>query len=259
MPLGNKLANFKWSHEKRSNIFDPDDVSLKISDLLDQSIVADHQETKVKDYGAEYKIVQTGKIWNLSKIDFDQLRTEFCTVTHKNLEIADLRSFLEDKLNQMLQQNTTRTDFAQRLAAIVQQYNAGSAATENYYEALLDFAENLQQESKRHIREGLTEDELELFDLLKKDKMTTVETQKVKLAAKSLLTRFQATQPKVLVQDWYKNDQSKRHVKSTVENVLDGELPDSYDRALFTAKCDIVFNLIYTQASAGHKWSGWAS
>jgi type I restriction enzyme, R subunit len=117
--------------------------------------------------------------------------------------------------------------------------------------ALVDFAENLQQESERHVREGLTEDELELFDLLKKDQMTVEETQKVKLAAKSLLERLLSTQPKVLVQDWYKNDQSQRRVKSTVENILDEKLPDSYDRVIFKTKCDSIFNLIYTLASTG--------
>ena len=35
--------------------------------------------------------------------------------------------------------------------------------------------------------EGLREEELELFDLIKKDKMTKEETQRVRLAAKSLL------------------------------------------------------------------------
>lgn len=79
-------------------------------------------------------------------------------------------------------------------------------------------------------REGLTEDELELFDLLKKDKMTAEDTQKVKLAAKSLLSRLIASQLKVLVQDWYKDAQSQRRVKSTVEEVLDKNSPDTYDR-----------------------------
>ena len=60
------------------------------------------------------------------------------------------------------------------------------------------------------IREGLTEDELELFDLLKKDKMTKEETQKVRLAAKSLLRRLREESPKVLVQDWFKDAQSKK-------------------------------------------------
>ncbi len=154
----------------------------------------------------------------------------------------------------MLQQNTTRTDFAQRLQFIIDRYNAGASATENYYEALVDFAQNLKQESERHIREGLTEDELELFDLLKQDKMTAADTQKVKLAAQSLLARLMATQPKVLVQDWYKDDQSKLRVKSTVEEILDQNLPDSYDRSIFITKRDQIFNLIYNRASTGKRW-----
>jgi type I restriction enzyme, R subunit len=234
---------------------DIDSISLRIAELLDESVVAEDRGLKTKEYGAEYKIVQKGKIWDLSQIDFDKLKTEFKAAPYKNIEITDLRSFLEDKLNQMLQQNTTRTDFAKRLQSIIEQYNAGGSSNENYYEALVDFAENLKHESERHVKEGLTEDELELFDLLKKEKMTAGETQKVKLAAQSLLTRLLATQPKILVQDWYKDDQSQRRVKSTVEVVLDQNLPDSYDRIEFKEKCDNIFDLIYKRASEGQKWA----
>jgi type I restriction enzyme, R subunit len=237
---------------ERTNI---DSIDLKISELLDRSVVAEDNAVSQPEYTAEYKILPTGKILDLSKIDYDKLKTEFKLAPYKNIQIADLRSFIENKLDRMLQQNTTRTDFAQRLQFIVDRYNAGGAATENYYEALVDFAQNLKQESERHIREGLTEDELELFDLLKQDKMTATETQKVKLAAQSLLARLLATQPKVLVQDWYKDDQSKLRVKSTVEEILDQNLPDIYDRTIFIAKRDRIFNLIYSRASAGQKWA----
>ena len=84
-------------------------------------------------------------------------------------------------------------------------YNAGSSSADNYFDELMKFTKDLKEESERHIREGLTEDELELFDLLKKDKMTKEETQKVRLAAKSLLHRLREESPKVLVQDWFKD------------------------------------------------------
>lgn len=236
--------------ERKNN----DDLSLKIAVLLDESIVTDDQRVTTQEYGTEYKTIQKGQVWDLSKINFEQLKAEFTQKPYKNIEIADLRSFIEDKLNKMIQQNTTRTDFAQRLQAIVDKYNAGGSSTENYYEALVNFAENLKTEAERHIREGLTEDELEIFDLLKKDKMTAEETQKVKLAAKSLLQRLTTEQPKVLVQDWYKDMQSQRRVKSVVEAILDQNLPDSYDRVLFKFKCDKVFDLIYDHANKGAKW-----
>ena len=115
----------------------------------------------------------------------------------------------------------------------------------------MKFTQDLKEESERHIREGLTEDELELFDLLKKDKMTKEETQKVRLAAKSLLHRLREETPKVLVQDWFKDSQTKRKVQSAVEEVLHRHLPDSYDRVVFKEKCDNVFDLMLNYASSG--------
>ena len=72
----------------------------------------------------------------------------------------------------MLKENATRADFATRLQGIIDAYNAGSSSADNYFEELVKFTKDLKEESERHIREGLTADELEVFDLLKKDKMT---------------------------------------------------------------------------------------
>ena len=231
-------------------------ISLKIAELLDESVVVNEAEAfKARQHSAEYQIIQKGKVWDLSKINFDKLREEFKRATYKNIEIADLRAFLQHKLELMLQQNATRTDFAQRLQQIIDAYNAGGSSTENYYEDLMKFTEDLRAEDERHIREGLTEDELELFDLLKKDRMTQEETQNVRLAAKSLLHRLLEEHPRVLVQDWYKDTQTKKMVRSAVEKVLDTNLPDSYDRVLFREKCDNVFYLMLDYASHGRKWA----
>jgi type I restriction enzyme R subunit len=184
--------------DSRISDVDIEQVSLKIAELLDESVVANGEGFRQQEYGTEYKIVQQGKTWDLSQTNFDQLKTDFRQVKHKHIEIADLRRFLERKIEQMLQQNVTRTNFAQRFQAIVDQYNAGGSTTENYYEALVDFAKKLKEEEERHVREGLTVEELELFDLLQKDRMTAAEIQQVKLAAKSLLNRLQGQQPKVL-------------------------------------------------------------
>lgn len=191
----------------------------------------------------------------MSKINFDKLREEFQQAPYKNIEIADLRAFLQHKVELMLQQNSTRTDFAQRLQEIIDKYNSGGSATEEFHEELTKYTEDLKAEEERHIREGLSEDELELFDLLKKDKMTQKETQKVKLAAKSLLQRLKEAHPKVLVQDWYKDTQTKEQVRSAVAEVLDSKLPESYDRVLFREKCDNVFYLMLDYASHGRKWA----
>ena len=42
--------------------------------------------------------------------------------------------------------------------------------------------------------------------------------------------------PKVLVQDWFKDSETKRKVQSAVDEVLYAHLPDSYDRVVFKEK-----------------------
>src|SRR3989338_2903515 len=62
----------------------------------------------------------------------------------------------------------------------------------------------------------------------------------------------------MLVQDWYKDTQTQKQVRSAVEQVLDSNLPESYDRVLFREKCDNVFYLMLDYASHGRKWAaGW--
>jgi type I restriction enzyme R subunit len=187
---GRFVAVFHYLRGVMDSIIDQQDidaVSLRIGELLDQSVVVDTAVAfRLVVHRANYQVIKQGKTWDLSKINFEKLKEDFQQATYKNIEIADLRTFIQQKLEQMLRQNMTRTDFAQRLQQIIDTYNTGGSSTENYFEDLMNFARDMQAEDERHVREGLTEDELELFDLLKKDKMTQEETQKVKLAARSL-------------------------------------------------------------------------
>jgi len=154
----------------------------------------------------------------------------------------------------MMKENSTRTNFAHRLQEIIDRYNSGGSTNENYFDELIKFTSDLKEEAERHIREGLTQDELELYDILKKDKMTKTEEQRVKLAAKALLHRLLEEQPKVLLQDWYKDSQSQSRVRSAVEEVLDHSLPETYDKDIFQQKCRVTYNLIYDYALKGIKW-----
>jgi type I restriction enzyme R subunit len=233
---------------------DIDAVALRVGELLDESLVVE-KSTGLKDEAAKFRITQSGKTWDLSKIDFEKLKEDFKVTTHKNIEIADLRAFIQKKLEQMMKENAARADFATRLQGIIDRYNAGSSTADNYFNELMAFTKDLKAESERHIVEGLSEEELELFDLIKKDKMTKEETQKVRLAAKSLLHRLREEQPKVLIQDWFKDGQSRTRVRSAVEAVLDDKLPDTYDRAVFTEKCNSVFETMVNYASQGVKWT----
>ena len=114
----------------------------------------------------------------------------------------------------------------------------------------------MHAEDERHIRLGLTEDELEIYDLLRKDKLSKADEKKVRLAAKALLKRLTEESPKVLVQDWYKDSQTRMAVRDEVGAVLDQHLPqESYDRDAFIEKRDQVFDLTLDLAINELRWA----
>ncbi len=241
---------------------DIESAKQRINDLLDQSVVTakdDTLEEEIKPWDAQngkaLPAISKGVKWNLANVDFEKIKEKFKQTAYKHIEIADLRAFIQAKLDQMIKENQTRISFAQRFQAIIDTYNSGGSSTENYHDDLVNFAKKLKAEDERHIREGLTQDELELFDVLKKDKMTKKEEQTVKLAASHLLKRLVQEHPKVLVQDWYKDSQTRENVKQAMEESLDHHLPETYDRKLFKKKCDSIYNLVYDYAVKGEKWA----
>jgi type I restriction enzyme R subunit len=259
-PVVRKVALFQYLRGVIDSIIQQQDIDSavqKINELLDESVVVDDASFKnLKDGKSGWKIVQNGQSWDLSRIDFDKLKEDFKQARYKNIEIADLRAFLEKKLQGMLNRNRTRRDFAERLQEIIDNYNAGSNSADADFAELVKFAEALRAEESRHIREGLTEDELELYDLLRKDKMTRAEEKKVRLASKALLKRLTEQKPKVLVQDWFKDSQTRLAVRDEVGSVLDEYLPEeSYDKALFIQKRDKVFELTLDLAINHMKWA----
>jgi type I restriction enzyme, R subunit len=241
--------------EGKIESIDLDNAKRRITRLLDESIIAGDEFKDKLNIAAEHRPLFGIKEWNqidLSKLDMDKLREEYKKAEYKHIEIADLRVFISDKLESMISQNSTRKSFAERLQEIIDRYNSGGALTEDYFSDLMSFMEKLREEEERHIREGLTEAELELFDLLKKDNLTKEEVQKVKLAAKNLLKRLTEEKPTVLINDWHKDTQTKLQVQAAIKKVLDDYLPDSYDRSVYSKKCDIVFDHFYASAIEGN-------
>lgn len=224
-------------------------AGLKINELLDQSVEA----KPLKESNAEYGIVKS-KVIDLSKLDIDKIREQFKKAPYKNIEISDLRVFIEEKLEAMIKINVTRSTFSEMFKNIIDRYNAGGSENEDFYEELLKFVEKMQEEEERHIRENLTEEELELFDLLKKDKLTKKEEQQVKLSAKKLYETLTEEKNKLLIVDWYKDEQPKLKVQSLVQDVLDKTLPSTYNRVIFKQKLDIVFNHIVDRAITGYDY-----
>ena len=195
----------------------------------------------------EYIINGSGEEIDISKIDIDELREKFKRTKYINLEISELREHIERKLAQMLKRNVTRADFAERFRSIIEDYNAGGSQNDNFYEKILKFMEELRAEEERHIKEELSEAELELFDLLRKDKLTKEEEKRVKLAAKELFVTLTTKKNELFVVGWQNDPQPRERVKAVIIESLNRTLPDCYDREIFIQKSSMIFLHIVDQ------------
>jgi len=221
----------------------------KLDALLDSSVLG-KGDLQTKENSVRYEISQ-GSLIDLGRLNFELLRQEFKEKKHQQIEFADLKQLMQIKLRQMMRENKTRGSFLDRFEKIIDEYNSGSISIEKAYEELTIEAEHLSAEQTRAAREGMSEEELELFDLLKKDKLSNPEKQKVKLAAQSLLKKLKNAKDTVLIQAWHKELRSQERVRREIQVVLNKNLPDSYDRELFSQKTDVVFQHFYNLAEQG--------
>lgn len=210
-------------------------VMGKVEKLLDESIAAEG-----------YIIYKPPKLIDLSQIDFDNLRKQF-EESKKHVEVEKLRGAIHSKLTKMVRLNRMRINLLERFQEMIDEYNSGAANVELFFDKLVNFAQDLNDEEKRVIMEELaSEEELALFDLLKKPDLTEKERKQVKLAAKNLLEVLKAQK---FVLDWRKRQQSRADVLFTIQTMLDKELPRSYTPDIFKEKCDFVYQHMYDSYS----------
>jgi len=163
---------------------------------------------------------------DLSQIDFAKLRDEFAKrVVRKHAALQDIRDVVEAKLQQMLARNPMRMDYYKKYQQIIAEYNREKdrATVEATFAALVELAKNLDEEQERAAREGLTDDELALFDLLSKDKLTQTDREKLKQASKSLLASLQ--QLVAPMPHWTRNAQTQAEVETAILDWLYEKLP----------------------------------
>jgi len=227
--------------QKIKALIPPPDISQvmgRVEDLLDRSVAA--EAYVIGDDQGEYEV---NKKIDLSQIDFDKLRERFAS-GRKRTEAEKLRALLSQKLQTMVSQNRTRADFLERFQRLIDEYNSGSQNIETFFAELLELAQSLNEEEQRAVREGLTEEELALFDILTKPepRLTAKEEAEVKRTCRSLLETLKTGK---LVLDWRSKPQFKGDVRLTIERMLDQGLPEVYDETIYKAKCDAAYRHIY--------------
>jgi type I restriction enzyme, R subunit len=182
-------------------------------------------------------------VMDLSKIDFEALRSRFEDSKHKNTDLEVLKAAIRAQLEKLIRLNKTRADFAEKFEELIESYNQGSQSIEGLFEELLKLSRNLNQEQERHVRENMTEEELVIFDILTRPapELSADERAEVKKVARELLNKMKL----LLVLNWRQKSTARSQLKLTIEDVLDTGLPETYTPELFRQKCSALFEHVY--------------
>ena len=188
-------------------------------------------------------------VYDISKIDFDRLRREFERSPSKHTTVQNLKQAIETRLQRLLAQNPLRTDFQQHYEQIVAEYNREKdrVTIEQTFEELFQFEQSLDDEERRSLREGLDEESLAIFDLLRKPGLESGDIRNIKDVAVELLARLKAE--KLRIDHWRDKETTRDAVRVTIRDHLwsdDTGLPvDAYTEEDVNEKAEEVFRHVY--------------
>ena len=118
---------------------------------------------------------------------------------------------------------------------------------EQTFEELLDLVQDLDQEESRAAREGLDEESLAIFDLLRKPNLSASERERIKQVAVELLKTLKAE--KLRVNQWRDKETTRDAVRVAIHNFLWSDetgLPsDDYSQDEVGTKTDDVFRHVF--------------
>jgi len=224
--------------ERIRSLDEPPDVSTvagAVSELLDRSVGAEEYVIRAAAEGAE----DAGHI-DLNTIDFDALAARLAG--RKRTETQRLVKQVGDRLEASARRNPTRLDLVAKLRDLIESYNADSLNVDETLKRLQALARQLSEDEQRTAREGLSEPELAVFDLLTRPDPVLTDEQRadVKQIARELMEHITDR----LVLDWRKKAETREAARVLVRDVLD-DLPDAYDPETWQRKTDAVFNHIF--------------
>jgi type I restriction enzyme R subunit len=147
-------------------------------------------------------------------------------------------------------------DYYKKYQEIIADYNREKdrVAVEATFAALVALANSLDEEQRRAAEEGLSDDELALFDLLFKDSISKADRERLKQASKALLASSRellSPMPK-----WTENTTTQAEVRVFILDNLWQSLP----RPPFTDEdtedlAGRVYNYVWQRSASGHSLS----
>ena len=227
------------------NSLQQDRAQADVTDIIRQLHPIVDEAIKTQD---DPDLVREGMVFDISKIDFELLRKEFKRCRTKRTTVQNLKTAIELRLQRLLQQNPSRTDFQKHYEEIVAEYNREKdrVTIEKTFEALILFNQHLSDEERRALRENLDEESLAVFDLLKKPEMTASDIRRIKDIAVKLLETLKAE--KLRIEHWRDKEATRDAVRGLINDFLWSDetgLPETYSDDEIKIKTEAVFAHVY--------------
>ncbi|MFS0514832.1 type I restriction endonuclease subunit R [Nostoc sp. UIC 10607] len=243
-------AIYQQLNQKRELSHDLNAVLRSLYDVIGNAITV----SEAHEPGAD-----SGKLYNISEINWDLLQAEFSQSKTKNVQVQTLKEGVDQQLRRMIRQNPSRINFYNRYQAIMEEYNQETeqVTIEKTFEDLLNLVKDLSEEDSRAVREGLNEEYLAVFDLLceKKESLNAQARNRVKKVAQDLIEALKAELQKL--ENWKEKQTTQAQVKTFIYNYLysdDTGLPvDAYDDTEVTDLSNVVFLHVYQQYESAQR------
>jgi type I restriction enzyme, R subunit len=209
------------------------DIMRKIQNVVDESI-----ENMVSEPGHNEE-----KIIDLSGLDFDLLEQYFLKTKNKNAAVQSLKDKIEKQLKKMVERNPLTVDYYKRYQEIIEEYNKGKdeAVIKETFRKLIELVNSYSEEEADTKREGLTDEQKAIFDILRYGKkLEEKEKNEIKKISVELLEELK--QEKLKVEQWADKSVTAAAVFNTVSKTLFETLPyPTYQ----TDDIDLKTNLVY--------------
>ena len=219
--------------ENKVESADVADIMLKIQHVIDESI----SNTVTEPAHNPAKII------DLSELNFELLEQYFTKTKHKNTAVQLLKDKVEQQVKQMLAQNPLTINFYERYQEIIEAYNLSKdeVVIQETFRKLIELVKSYTEEQADTKREGLSEEQKAIFDILRLGKaLAATEKNEIKKIAIQLLDELK--KEKLKVEQWADKSLTAAAVFNYVSNTLYEVLPyPTYE----TDDIDVKTNLVY--------------
>lgn len=212
---------------------DVSEIMKKIQAVVDESI-----ENMVSEPGHH-----EGKIIDLSGLNFELLEQYFLKTKNKNTIVQSLKDKIEKQLKQMVERNPLTVDYYKRYQEIIEEYNRGKdeVVIQETFRKLIELINSYSEEEIDTKREGLTEEQKAIFDILRQGKQLK-ESEKTEIKKIAIQLLEELKQDKLKVEQWSEKSVTAAAVFNTVNSKLFTTLPYS---AYNSDEVSTITNLVF--------------